>query len=339
VTCRPCRDDEREEILAIVNAAAEAYRGVIPADRWQAPYMPAAELDGEIAAGVRFWGYEEGGELIGAMGIQRVDDVELIRHAYVRPDRQRRGVGAALLSHLRKISDGPVLVGTWADARWAVDFYRRHGFVLASPERSARLLRRYWAIPDRQVETSVVLELRPARVAAVARGSSHGPGKELGQSIRLVAGIGVEGDVHAGETVKHRSRVRRDPAQPNLRQVHLIHSELHDELRERGFDVGPGEMGENVTTAGIDLLGLARGTRLRLGGEAVIEVTGLRNPCTQLNGVAPGLMEATLDRDANGELIRKAGVMAVVVEGGQVGVGDAIAVEHPPEPHARLEPV
>ncbi len=339
MTCRPCRDDEREEILAIVNAAAEAYRGVIPADRWHDPYMSAAELDAEIGAGVRFWGIAEDDGLIGAMGIQTVDDVELIRHAYVRPDRQRRGVGAALLHHLLEAADRPVLVGTWATAEWAVDFYRRHGFKLATPDRSVELLRRYWAIPERQIETSVVLELRPARVAAVARGSSHGPGKALDQRIRLVAGIGVEGDVHAGETVKHRSRVRRDPTQPNLRQVHLIHSELHDELRERGFEVGPGEMGENVTTAGIDLLGLPRGTRLRLGGEAVVEVTGLRNPCVQLNGLAPGLMEATLERREDGSLVRKAGVMAVVVEGGQVGVGDGIAVEHPPEPHAPLEPV
>ena len=177
------------------------------------------------------------------------------------------------------------------------------------------------------------------RVVAVARGTSHGPGKQTGASIRLIAGIGVDGDVHAGETVKHRSRVRRDPTQPNLRQVHLIHAELHDELRERGFQVEAGEMGENVTTAGVDLLGLARGTRLRLGGEAVIEVTGLRNPCTQLNGLAPGLMEATLDRAADGELIRKAGVMAIVVEGGEVRVGDALVVEPPPEPHVPLEPV
>ena len=177
------------------------------------------------------------------------------------------------------------------------------------------------------------------RVVAVARGSSHGPGKDTGESINLIAGIGVEGDVHAGETVKHRSRVRRDPSQPNLRQVHLIHSELHEELRERGFEVRPGAMGENVTTAGVDLLGLALGTRLRLGEEAVIEVTGLRNPCVQLDGIAEGLMEATLERAGDGSLIRKAGIMAIVVEGGEVGVGDAIAVELPPAPHSSLEPV
>ncbi len=156
-TIRPCRDDERVAILAIVNAAAEAYRGVIPADRWHEPYMPGAELDGEIAAGVEFWGYEEGGELVGVMGIQPVRDVVLIRHAYVRPDRQGRGVGAELLRHLLERATRPVLIGTWAAAEWAIRFYRRHGFDLVDPERKAELLRAYWDIPERQVETSVVL--------------------------------------------------------------------------------------------------------------------------------------------------------------------------------------
>src|ERR1044072_1872780 len=160
MSIRPCRDDERGQILAIVNAAAEAYRGVIPADRRHEPYMDREEFDREIASGVRFWGYEEGGELIAAMGIQPVDDVELIRHAYVRPDRQRGGIGAALLRSLLDRSERPVLVGTWAAAEWAIAFYSRHGFELASPERSAALLRRYWTIPERQIETSVVLEYR-----------------------------------------------------------------------------------------------------------------------------------------------------------------------------------
>jgi N-acetylglutamate synthase-like GNAT family acetyltransferase len=154
---RRCRDDDRDAILTIVNAAAEAYRGVIPADRWHEPYMEAAELDGEIAAGVQFWGYEADGELVGVMGIQPLDDVDLIRHAYVRPGRQRGGVGGALLAHLMRSATKPVLVGTWAAARWAIDFYRRHGFVQVSPEEKTRLLRTYWSIPERQVETSVVL--------------------------------------------------------------------------------------------------------------------------------------------------------------------------------------
>jgi GNAT superfamily N-acetyltransferase len=158
---RPCRDDERPAILAIVNAAAEAYRGVIPADRWRDPYMSAAELDGEIAAGVAFWGYEDGGELLGIMGMQPVRDVDLIRHAYVAPASQRRGVGAALLEHLMRGRARPVLVGTWAAADWAVSFYRRHGFELVSPQRKAELLKAYWTIPERQIETSVVLANPP----------------------------------------------------------------------------------------------------------------------------------------------------------------------------------
>jgi MOSC domain-containing protein YiiM len=146
--------------------------------------------------------------------------------------------------------------------------------------------------------------------------------------------------VHAGETVKHRSRVRKDPTQPNLRQVHLIHTELHEELAGRGFPViAPGQMGENVTTSGVELLSLPRGTRLRLGQEAVVEVTGLRNPCNQLDEIAPGLMKAVLDRDADGEVVRKSGVMGVVLQGGEVRPGDAIEVELPTEPHVRLEPV
>jgi GNAT superfamily N-acetyltransferase len=159
---RPCRDDEREAILGIVNLAAEAYRGVIPADRWREPYMPAGELDEEIAAGVAFWGfYESGGELLGVMGIQTVRDVDLIRHAYVMPGRQRGGVGSSLLEHLMGVSNQRMLVGTWAAAEWAIGFYRRHGFELVTPEQKTALLRSYWRIPDRQIETSVVLASPP----------------------------------------------------------------------------------------------------------------------------------------------------------------------------------
>jgi len=181
--------------------------------------------------------------------------------------------------------------------------------------------------------------IHTVRVVAVSRSSAHGPPKQPVEAIRLVAGLGVEGDAHAGATVKHRSRVRRDPTQPNLRQLHLIHAELHDELLAAGFEVSPGRMGENVTTRGIDLLGLATGARLSLGAGAVVEVTGLRNPCTQLDGIQPGLMSAVLDRAPDGRLVRKAGVMAVVVAGGEVRPGDAIAVEPPPGPPRPLEPV
>jgi MOSC domain-containing protein YiiM len=176
-------------------------------------------------------------------------------------------------------------------------------------------------------------------VTAVSRSATHTMAKQKLDGVRLLAGLGVEGDAHLGETVKHRSRVARDPSQPNLRQVHLIHAELHDELHEAGFDVSPGLMGENVTTRGIDLLGLPTGTRLHLGATAVVEITGLRNPCAQLDKVQPGLMAATLDRDADGSLIRKAGIMGIVLVDGEVRPGDPIEVELPPEPRVPLEPV
>ena len=154
---RRCRDDEREAIFTIVNAAADAYRGVIPADRWHEPYMAHEEIDAEIAAGVAFWGYEDGGGLVGIMGIQDVGDLDLIRHAYVLPAKQGRGVGGALLGRLEDGATRRMLVGTWAAAEWAIRFYERHGFAMVSPERTAELLRTYWTIPERQVETSVVL--------------------------------------------------------------------------------------------------------------------------------------------------------------------------------------
>jgi GNAT superfamily N-acetyltransferase len=158
---RPCRDDDRAAIAAIINAAAEAYRGVIPADRWHEPYMGRDELDREIAAGVVFWGYEADGRLAGVMGFQPVRDVDLIRHAYVVPTGQRRGIGGALLGHLRQLSQRRLLVGTWAAADWAIRFYQRHGFALVSPARKAELLKTYWDIPERQIEVSVVLESPP----------------------------------------------------------------------------------------------------------------------------------------------------------------------------------
>ena len=176
-------------------------------------------------------------------------------------------------------------------------------------------------------------------VVAVSRSARHTMSKPNEESIRLLAGLGVEGDAHSGASVKHRSRVKRDASQPNLRQVHLIHAELHDELREAGFRISPGQMGENVTMRGIDLLGLPTGARLHLGGTAVVEVTGLRNPCGQLNGIEPGLMAATLGRDENGDLVRKAGIMGVVIAGGEVRPGDRVRVELPPLPHHPLAPV
>ncbi len=184
------------------------------------------------------------------------------------------------------------------------------------------------------------MQIRSApAVTHVAADGDHRFSKPTRDVVRLIAGEGVEGDAHRGVTVKHRSRVRADPTQPNLRQVHLIHGELHDELTAKGFDVGPGVMGENVTTRGIDLLSLPRGTLLHLGDEAVIEVTGLRNPCGQLDGFQEGLLKAVLDRAEDGSLIRKAGVMGIVRAGGAVRPGDTIAVTLPAEPHERLERV
>lgn len=163
--------------------------------------------------------------------------------------------------------------------------------------------------------------------------------KPTRSSITLVAGLGVENDAHNGVTVKHRSRVRQDPTQPNLRQVHLIHSELFSELREKGFDVDPGMMGENITTTGIDLLSQPTGTRLSIGSNAVSEITGLRNPCAQIDGLIPGLVNAVLDCDSEGELVRKTGVMSIVLAGGEVHPGDAITVELPTGEQLPLQPV
>ena len=178
-----------------------------------------------------------------------------------------------------------------------------------------------------------------ATIIAVHKSPVHAMQKEMQPYIGLLAGLGVEGDAHLGVTVKHRSRVARDPSQPNLRQVHLIHSELHDELRDAGYEVMPGQMGENITTRGIDLLALPRGSRLLIGAEARVEITGLRNPCVQLDGIQSGLMQAVLDRDETGKLIRKAGVMAIVLVSGRVQAGDLIRIELPELPHTALEPV
>ena len=180
---------------------------------------------------------------------------------------------------------------------------------------------------------------REPRVLAVCRSRRHSFSKPTALQIRLIAGHGVEGDAHAGATVKHRSRVARGAAQPNLRQTHLIHAELFDELAAAGFRVGPGDVGENITTQGIDLLGLPAGARLRLGASAVVEITGLRNPCYQLDDFQSGLMQAVLGRDADGEPVRKCGVMAIVVESGDVQPGDPIAVDLPAGPRRKLRVV
>jgi len=177
------------------------------------------------------------------------------------------------------------------------------------------------------------------RVIAVHTSPLHKFSKQPAQRINLLGGLGVEGDAHCGVTVKHRSRVAKDPTQPNLRQVHLMHAELFDELAGKGFDVAPGDLGENITTRGLAVLDLPVGAELRLGESAIVRITGLRNPCSQIDRFSQGLMAATLDRTPDGELVRKAGVMGVVVRGGYVAPGDAIAVTLPSGEHRRLEAV
>lgn len=176
-------------------------------------------------------------------------------------------------------------------------------------------------------------------VTAVSISAAHTVSKSNQESIQLLDGLGVAFDAHQGITVQHRSRVARDPTQPNLRQVHLIHAELHAELLAAGFAIAPGQMGENITTRGVDLLALPKGTYLHLGQSAIVQVTGLRNPCWQLDGIQPGLMAAVLSRDDQGRLVRKAGVMGIVIAPGEIRPGDGILVVLPPQPHRPLEPV
>ncbi len=197
------------------------------------------------------------------------------------------------------------------------------------------------AVPGRATLSGVTSSTTPAppagpRVVAVARRDGHGVGKDVVPRVLLLAGEGVFGDAHAGAAMRHRSR---DKTLPNVRQVHMIQSELFDELAARGFDLSPGVMGENVTTRGVDLLALPIGARLHLGAAAVVELTGLRNPCVQLQRLQPGLMDAVLDRAADGSLIRRAGVMGVVLHGGEVQAGDAVVVQLPPGPRRPLIPV
>lgn len=192
--------------------------------------------------------------------------------------------------------------------------------------------------PRPDAETDEVIRAAGV-VTAVSSSPDHSFTKRNRQTITLVTGLGVEGDAHMGRTIKHRSRVARDPSQPNLRQVHLLHDELHDELRSLGHVVTAGELGENVTTRGIALLELPAGTRLFIGDSAVVQITGLRNPCVQIENFQTGLLAEVIGRDLQGNVVRKAGVMAVVLSGGVIRPGDGIVIEFPPQPHARLEVV
>jgi MOSC domain-containing protein YiiM len=178
-----------------------------------------------------------------------------------------------------------------------------------------------------------------ATVIAVSCSADYTMSKPNQERIFLLEGLGVQGDAHCGKTVKHRSRVAQDPNQPNLRQVHLVHTELFDELIDKGFSISPGQIGENITTRNIELLALPKNTILTIGESVKVQITGLRNPCTQLDGIQPGLMKAVLDRDKNGEQIRKAGIMGIVLTSGQVKAGDQITVGYPNEPFEKLQPV
>lgn len=181
--------------------------------------------------------------------------------------------------------------------------------------------------------------MNKAIVKSVSKSSSHTFSKYKCETIELLKGLGVKGDAHMGEKVKHRSRVSKNPDQPNLRQVHLIHSELFEELKGKGFNVQEGEIGENITTKGIDLLSLPKDTVLTIGETAKVKITGLRNPCNQLESIKEGLMKAVLDKDEDGNLIRKSGVMGIVLEGGEVTIGNEITIDLPPKPFIKLERV
>lgn len=178
-----------------------------------------------------------------------------------------------------------------------------------------------------------------ATVISVSKSDEHTFSKQVLHSITLIAGEGVEGDAHCGKTVQHRWDVKADPTQPNLRQVHLIHSELFEELKEQGFDMAAADLGENITTRGIDLLSLPKGTQLVFPSQAVVTITGLRNPCPQIEAFQTGLLRAVLGRDSDGEIVRKAGVMGIVTQGGKINQGDVIEIIYPPKPHEKLERV
>ncbi len=245
----------------------------------------------------------------------------------VHPAHQHQGIGSALVRHAEHVlvERGCMKINLQIveGNEGVAAFYAALGYAV---EKRVSMGKR------------IVANISP-RVVAVNQGALHTFSKAATSHINLIAGHGVEGDAHGGVTVKHRSRVARDPTQPNLRQVHLMHAELFDELAAKGFSVVPGDLGENITTSGVALLALTSGTRLQLGELAVVELTGLRNPCTQLDNFQPGLMAATLDRSPQGDLVRKAGVMGVVVCGGVVRPGDAIGIILPSSPRRDLEPV
>lgn len=301
-------------------------------------------------------------EVVGRIAVRHVLNKDLEEFGghigyEVRPSARKKGVATEMLRlvlQTPKAKEIGRLLLTCAPNNVASNrTIQKNGGVLTGTkfvERVQRQTNYYWIelkrsesppVENEDLHLKKVLEKfeMGGEVVFVAASPTHSLRKQGHPSIRLIEGLGIENDAHFGATVKHRSRAARDPNQANLRQVHLIHSELHDELKTQGFSIEPGEMGENITTRGIDLLGLPTGARLRIGSDAIVEVTGLRNPCAQLDGIQPGLMAATLDKTADGEIIHKAGIMGIVIRGGDVYPGDTITVDLPPPPYAPLKPV
>ncbi len=301
-------------------------------DRWRgrlalpASHNLVALLDGEpvgMASGVPADGAQSAAELISM---------------WVAPQARGRGVGDALVlaveAWARARGADTLELAVFEDNDAAAALYERHGF--------ADTGRREDGSDGVRQERVLAKALGPAtgaRVVGLAVDDEHRFSKVPRRRVTLLEGLGVEGDAHSGETVQHRSRVRQDPTQPNLRQVHLLQSEFFDLAREHGFELAAGNLGENITTAGIDLLALPRDTRLRIGPDTVVRLTGLRNPCAQIDSFRPGLLKLAVTTRADGAVVRRTGVMGVVESGGQVGVGDGIVVELPAEPHVVLERV
>lgn len=261
--------------------------------------------------------------------------VAYIEGIYVKPNFRKTGIGKILVEKGEvwgwKNGAKEYASDTEIENQVSIDFHQQLGFKEANRIVNFSKKINPMSTEKEKKQTGIVL--------ALSVSPTHTMKKFNQESIQLLEGLGVEGDAHMGKTVKHRSRVRKDPTQPNLRQIHLIHSELHEELKTKGFQITPGQMGENITTQGIDLLSLPKDTILKIGAEAEVQITGLRNPCNQLNGIQDGLMKAVLDRDDEGNLIRKSGIMGIVLKGGKVNLADRIEIVFPPRPFVRLERV
>ncbi len=294
------------------------------------------DIEKLAAPGVHVLAAYEGTELVGIGAVHIRDDEAELKSMRTAPDRARSGIGSKLLDALtekaRAAGATRLCLETGAGPRFeaAWQFYRRHGFEPCGP---------FADYVDSSFNRFMMKPLHTGTVACLSMSDGHTFSKGQKTSLDLLAGQGVAGDAHCGVTVKHRSRVAVDPSMPNLRQVHLIAAELLDELNEEGFDLGPGDLGENVLTRGLDLIALPRGTKLRIGREAEIELTGLRNPCGQIEAFRPGLLAKVAMKADDGAIVRRAGAMAIVCTGGRVSMGDPIAVSLPALPDQELDRV